>query len=127
MFSSFLGLSICLIGSRSHFAYLRFIKFSVAPESTSTIALALFAMEWTKNPSVIDFRAERYTSPLLPCLISADLIRQFENPHLSPSPLPVHLVPGGSCLLVAALLRLYCLVAQEPAGYQLIRRSRCSR
>src|SRR5260221_8652223 len=100
------------MGSRSHVAYLRFMKFSVAPESTSAIASALFAMEWTKNRSVIDFRAERYTSPLLPCLISADLIRQFENPHLSPSLSPMHLVLGGSCLSVVVLLRPRCLVAR---------------
>src|SRR5260221_360781 len=111
MFSSFLGLSICLMGSCSHFAYLRFIKFSVAPKSISAIALALFAMEWTKNRSVIDFRAERYTSPLLPCLISADLIRQFENPHLSPFPSPTCLVLEGSCLLVVVLPRPHCLMA----------------
>src|SRR5229473_3059703 len=104
------------MGSCSHFAYLRFMKFSVAPESISAIASALFATEWTKNRSVIDFRAERYTSPLLPCLISADLIRQFENPHLSPSLLPTPLVPGGSCLLVAALSRPRCLLGEGPVG-----------
>src|SRR5258708_1973054 len=127
MFSSFLGLSICLMGSCSHFAYLRFMKFSVAPESISAIASALFATEWTKNRSVIDFRAERYTSPLLPCLISADLIRQFENPHLSPSPLPMLLVPGGSCLLVVASLKLRCLLGEGPVGYRSTRRNHCSR
>src|SRR5258708_16244548 len=99
------------MGSRSHLAYWRFIKFSVAPKSTSAIALALFAMEWTKNRSVIDFRAERYTSPLLPCLISADLIRQFENPHLSPSLLPMYLALGASCSLVAVLMMPQYLVA----------------
>src|SRR5260221_6453990 len=97
------------MGSRSHLAYWRFMKFSVAPESTSAVALALFATEWTKNQSVMDFRAERYTSPLLPCLISADLIRQFENPHLSPSLLPVSLVLQGSYLLVVVLLRPHYL------------------
>src|SRR5258708_7469941 len=97
------------------------MKFSVAPESTSAIASALFATEWTKNRSVIDFRAERYTSPLLPCLISADLIRQFENPHLSPSLLPTYLAPWGSCLLVVVLLRPLYLVAQERAGSELTR------
>src|SRR5713226_1542828 len=105
MFNSFLGSSICLMGSCNHLAYWRFMKFSVAPESTSAIASALFAAEWTKNRSVIDFHAERYTSPLLPCLISADLIRQFENPHLSPSLLPKNLVPRGSCLLIVVSSR----------------------
>src|SRR5258708_8619468 len=115
------------MGSRSHLAYLRFMKFSVAPESTSAIASALFSMEWTKNRSVIDFRAKRYTSPLLPCLISADLIRQFENPHLSPSPLLTHLVLGGSCLLVAVSLRPRCLEREGPVGCRSPRHSRCSR
>src|SRR5258708_33673531 len=98
------------MGSCSHFAYWRFIKFSVAPESTSAIASALFATEWTKNRSVIDFHAKRYTSPLLPCLISANLIRQFENPHLSPFPSPACLALGESCLLTAASPRPHCLV-----------------
>src|SRR5258708_38274641 len=97
------------MGSCSHFAYWRFMKFSVAPESTSAITSALFAMEWTKNRSVIDFHAERYTSPLLPCLISTDLIRQFENPHLSPSLLPTSLVLWGSYSLIAASLKPRCL------------------
>src|SRR5258707_15842162 len=101
------------MGSCSHFAYWRFMKFLVAPKSTSAIASALFAMEWTKNQSVIDFRAERYTSPLLLCLISTNLIRQFENPHLSPFPLPTNLIPLGSCSLVAASLRPRCLVVLE--------------
>src|SRR5712692_8674572 len=81
------------------------MKFSVAPELTSAIASALFAMEWTKNRSVIDFHADKYTSPLLPCLISADLIRQLENPHLFPSLSPKHLVLGESYSLTAVLLR----------------------
>src|SRR5260221_6089616 len=115
------------MGSRSHVAYLRFMKFSVAPESTSAIALALFATEWTKNRSVIDFHAERYTSPLLPCLISADLIRQFENPHLSPSLSPMHLVPGVSCLSTVVLPRLRCLVAWGQVGCRSTHHSHCSR
>src|SRR5229473_3563853 len=126
MFSSFLGSFICLIGSCSHFAYLRFMKFSVAPESTSAITSALFATEWTKNRSVIDFRAKRYTSPLLPCLISADLIRQFENPHLSPSLLPICPTLGESCSLVAVLPRPHCLVEWEQVGCRSTCRSHCS-
>src|SRR5258708_22706099 len=114
------------MGSCSHFAYLRFMKFSVAPESISTIASALFATEWTKNQSVIDFRAERYTSPLLPCLISADLIRQFENPHLSPFPSPAYPVLGGSCLSVVVSSKPRYLGGAGPVGYRLTRRSRCS-
>src|SRR5260221_7416358 len=103
------------------------MKFSVAPESISATASALFAMEWTKNRSVIDFRAERYTSPLLPCLISADLIRQFENPHLSPSLLLTCLALGGSCLLVVASPKPQYLKVQGLAGCRLTHRSRCSR
>src|SRR5713226_10363560 len=117
---------MCLMGSRSHFAYWRFMKFSVAPESTSAIASALFAMEWTKNRSVIDFRAKRYTSPLLPCLISADLIRQLENPHLSPSPLPMHLVPLGSCSSIVVLPRPHYLAVRGLVGCRLTPRSRRS-
>src|SRR5258708_3947615 len=103
------------------------MKFSVAPESISAIASALFATEWTKNRSVIDFRAERYTSPLPPCLISADLIRQFENPHLSPSPLPMYLALGGSYLSVVVSSKPRYLEEEGPVGCQSIRRSRCSR
>src|SRR5712692_4995335 len=103
------------------------MKFSVAPESISATASALFAMEWTKNRSVIDFCAERYTSPLLPCLISADLIRQFENPHLSPSLSPTNLVLGGSCLSVVVSSRQRCLSEEGPVGCRSIHRSHCSR
>src|SRR5258708_13802047 len=84
-------------------------------------------MEWTKNRSVIDFCAERYTSPLLPCLISADLIRQFENPHLSPSLSPMLLAPGVSYLSVVALLKLRCLLGEGPVGCRSPRRIHCSR
>src|SRR5229473_8327061 len=84
------------------------MKFSIAPESTSATASALLAMEWTKNRSVIDFRADKYTSPLLPCLISADLIRQRENPHLFPSLWPGHFAPGPSCYSAAASSKLPC-------------------
>src|SRR5258708_10386789 len=104
------------MGSCSHFAYWRFIKFSVAPKSTSAIASAHFAMEWTKNRSVIDFRADKYTSPLLPCLISADLIRQPENPHLFPFLSPKHLIPWWSCLSIAALPIPHCPLARGQVG-----------
>src|SRR5258708_4063507 len=73
------------------------MKFSVAPESTSAIASALLAMEWTKNRRVIDFRVDRYTSPLLLCLINADLIRLWENPHLLPFLWLRHSTLGPSC------------------------------
>ena len=35
--------------SCNHLAYVRFIKFSVAPESTRVMALTLFAIEWIIN------------------------------------------------------------------------------
>ena len=85
------------------------MKFSVAPESTSAIASALFAMEWMKNQSVIDFHADRYTSPLLLCLISADLTRQLENPHLVPYLSPMRPVLGQSYSLVVVSRRPLCL------------------
>jgi hypothetical protein len=66
------------------------MKFLV-PESTRAMALALLAMEWMKNQTVIDFLTDRYTSPVLLCLISANLIRQWENPQLSPFFLPIAL------------------------------------
>lgn len=72
------------------------MKFSVAPESTKATTLALLAMEWIKNCTVIDFLADRYTSPLLLCLTSADLIRQWENPQLLPFPLPTAPTPRPS-------------------------------
>ena len=81
------------------------MKFSVAPESTSAIASAHFAIEWIKNQSVIDFRANKYTSPLLLCLISADLTRQLENPYLGPSLLPKRLAPGQLSLIAVVLWR----------------------
>ena len=72
------------------------MKFSVAPESTRARALALFAIEYMKNQTVIDFWADMYTLLLFPCLISADLIRQRENPQLLP-----FLVPTSSYHLLS--------------------------
>ena len=65
------------------------MKFLVAPELIKVRALALFTIECMKKHIVIHFRADMYTSLLLFCLISADLIRQRENPHLSPFLEPV--------------------------------------
>jgi hypothetical protein len=70
------------------------MKFSVAPESTRARDSALFATECIKNLTVIDFRADIYTFPVLLCLISADLIRQRENPRLLPFLWPVPLFPS---------------------------------
>src|SRR6266446_599270 len=77
--NNFLGNGSRLIGSFSHFAYSRFRKFSVAPESSRDIVSALFEFEWIKTRTVIDFQADMYTLGLLG-LISADLIRLRENP-----------------------------------------------
>ena len=74
------------------------MKFLVALESTRAIALALLAMVWIKNHIVIDYLADIYTLSLLLCLISANLIKQLENPHLRPFLLLVslcHLLRGG--------------------------------
>src|SRR5258708_15266166 len=71
------------------------MKFSVAPESRRAIASALFAIEWMKNRTVIDFRADMYTFESQFCLIKADLIRQRENPPVGLSlslTYPSHLV-----------------------------------
>ena len=56
------------------------MKFSIAPESMGVIALALLAIEWIVNHIVIDFLADIYTLLLLVRLISANLIKHFENP-----------------------------------------------
>src|SRR6266446_3904803 len=55
------GRGIFLIGSRSHLAYSRLRKFSVAPESRREIVSALFAGEWMKTQTVIDLRVDIYT------------------------------------------------------------------
>jgi hypothetical protein len=81
------------IGSLSHLAYDRFIKFSVASKSTNAMFLALLAIVWGKTQTVMDFLADMYTSLLLFCLISATLIRQWENPYLLPLPFPGLIAP----------------------------------
>jgi hypothetical protein len=52
---SFRGSLRCLMGSWRYFAYWRFIKFSVAPESSRAMASALFDFECMKVRMVIDF------------------------------------------------------------------------
>ena len=64
------------------------MKFSVAPESSRVIASALFAIVWIDTRTVIDFLADIYTLLSLFCLISADLIRLWENPDLLLRPFP---------------------------------------
>src|SRR5712675_1586091 len=61
--------------SFNHLAYSRFIKFSVAPESSKAVVSALFRDEWTYVRTVIDFRMDIYTLVLSLFLIKAELIR----------------------------------------------------
>src|SRR5579863_9578951 len=49
------------MGRWRYLAYSRLIKFSVAPESTRAMDLALLDLEWMKNRIVIDFRSDMYT------------------------------------------------------------------
>ncbi len=60
------------------------MKFSVAPESRRAMASALFAIEWMKNRTVMDFRADIYTFESWFCLIKADLIREREKSSCGP-------------------------------------------
>ena len=60
--------------------YSRFIKFSVAPESSSTIVSALFDLKCIKMHSIIDFQLDINTSWSRYRLSSADLIRLLQNP-----------------------------------------------
>ena len=83
--NSFYGSGSLLIGSLRYFAYSRFIKFSVAPESTNTIDSALFDFKCMKKQTVINFLLDIYTYVVSLHLISADLIRLEENPVLLPS------------------------------------------
>ena len=75
-----------LMGSHSSFAYFMLMKFSVAPESRSTVVSALFQDRWMNKRSCIDFRIEKYilSDPIL--LIQATWIRPPKN---FPPELPV--------------------------------------
>jgi hypothetical protein len=83
--NSFHGSDNCLIGSLRYFVYLIFIKFSMAPKSTSAIDSALFNFKYMKKWTVIDFLLDIFTSVVSLHLISANLIRLEENPVLLPS------------------------------------------
>ena len=86
--------------------YSRFIKFSVAPEFTNTIDLALFDFECMKKQTVIDFLLNTYTSEVSLYLISANLIRLEENPILLPScQLESHSLKGIACQLESHSLK----------------------
>ena len=62
-------------------AYLRFKKFSVAPESRSANISALQTDECRNARSVIDFRADINTFVSVLRLIAADTIRRRKNPQ----------------------------------------------
>jgi hypothetical protein len=64
------------MGSHRYFAYCRFMKFSIAPESRSAMVLALFDFKCMKDWMVIDFLFDINTSVVWVCLISANLIKQ---------------------------------------------------
>jgi hypothetical protein len=83
--NSFHGSGSLLIRSLRYFAYSRFMKFSVAPKSTSVIDSALSDFECMKKQTVIDFLLNICTSVVSLCLISTNLIRLEENPVLLPS------------------------------------------
>jgi hypothetical protein len=59
-----------------YFAYSKFMKFLVAPESNRAMALALFDLEWRKVRMVMDFLFDINTFEVWVCLINADLIKQ---------------------------------------------------
>jgi hypothetical protein len=73
---SFLGSLRCWIGMWRYFAYSRFMKFSVAPESNRAMASALFDLEWRKVRMVIDFLFDINTFEVWVRLISANIIKQ---------------------------------------------------
>jgi hypothetical protein len=73
---NFLGSLRHWIGSCRYFAYCRFMKFSMAPKSSSATALALFDFECIKDQMVIDFLFDIHTFVIWVCLISANLIKQ---------------------------------------------------
>jgi hypothetical protein len=60
------------------------MKFSVAPESRRVIASALFDLVCRKVQRVIDFLFDINTFKVWVRLISADLIKQVENPATIP-------------------------------------------
>jgi hypothetical protein len=60
------------------------MKFSVTPESNRAMALALFDLVCRKVRRVMDFLFDINTFEVWVCLISADLIKQVENPVTIP-------------------------------------------
>jgi hypothetical protein len=66
---SFLGSLRRQMGSCKYFAYCRFMKFSVTPESRSAMVSALFNFKCIKDRMVIDFLFDINTSIVWVCLI----------------------------------------------------------
>jgi hypothetical protein len=64
------------MGSCRYFAYCRFMKFSMALESSSATVSALFDFECMKDRMVIDFLFDINTFEVWVHLISANLIKQ---------------------------------------------------
>src|SRR5580692_12982524 len=91
------GFSNLLMGKCISLAYRILRKFSVAPESRSTIVSALFLARWMNRHSCIDFRIDKYilSEPVL--LIQAIQIRPPKNPLLS--------LPTYSSILLGCPLR----------------------
>ena len=87
-----------LMGSHSSLAYFMLMKFSVAPESRSTVVLALFRDKWMNRHNCIDFHMEKYilSDPIL--LIQAAWIRPPKN---FPPGLPIWSSTLPDCLLGA--------------------------
>jgi hypothetical protein len=61
---------------RRYFAYSKFMKFSVAPESSRAMVLALFDLKWRKVRMVMDFLFDINTFEVWVRLISANLTKQ---------------------------------------------------
>ena len=67
------------MGSHNSLVYFMLMKFSVAPESRSTVVSALFQDRWMNRCNCIDFHMEEYilSDPIL--LIQAAWIRPPKN------------------------------------------------
>ena len=97
MLNNFLVVGNRRIGRCRYLVYSKLMKFSVAPELIRAMDLALLDLEWIKNCIIIDFCSDMYTFESWLRLISADLIKHWENPeektywwaHLSSRP-PAH-------------------------------------
>ena len=98
------GCSFCkhLMGSCSSFVYCMLMKFLVAPESRSTVVLALFHDRWMNIYNCIDFCIEKYILSDPTLLIQATQIRPPKHfppelPFLSSTLLGLLL---GACSIV---------------------------